>query len=91
MHLYKTGDGFIIKKDEDHRVVNNIDDWNSQSLEDAVRSLADARELKLGQIAQPLRAALCGSTVSPGIFEVAAALGREETLGRLEDIVGASS
>jgi glutamyl-tRNA synthetase len=71
--------------------LHNIGDWNAQSVEDSVRALADARELKLGQIAQPLRAALCGSTVSPGIFEVAAALGRDETLGRLEDIVGGPS
>ena len=39
--------------------------------------------VKLGQIAQPLRAALTGSTVSPGIFEVLAILGRDESLTRL--------
>jgi glutamyl-tRNA synthetase len=39
--------------------------------------------MKLGQVAQPLRVALTGSTVSPGIFEVLAILGREEALSRL--------
>ncbi len=63
-----------------------ISEWNAQTVEECVHRLAETSELKLGQIAQPLRAALCGSSVSPGIFDVAAALGREETLGRLEDI-----
>ncbi|MPY68463.1 MAG: glutamate--tRNA ligase [Alphaproteobacteria bacterium] len=59
--------------------------WDEAALEEAVRSLAEAESVKLGQIAQPLRAALSGSTASPGIFEVAAILGREETLGRIDD------
>jgi len=44
-------------------------------------------KLKLGEIAQPLRAALTGTKVSPGIFEVMAALGRAESLGRLADAI----
>jgi glutamyl-tRNA synthetase len=44
----------------------------------------------LGKIAQPLRAALSGSTVSPPIFEVAELLGREETLARMEDAADVS-
>ena len=59
--------------------------WDEPSIEAAVRDLAEAEAVKLGRIAQPMRAALTGSTVSPGIFEVAAVLGREETLGRLGD------
>ena len=47
--------------------------------------IAEATGLKLGKIAQPLRAALTGSTVSPPIFDVMAVLGREETLARLSD------
>jgi glutamyl-tRNA synthetase len=54
-------------------------------LEAAVRSFAEAEGLKLGQIAQPLRAALTGSTVSPGVFEVMTVLGKAEVLGRLAD------
>jgi len=50
-----------------------------------MRALAEAKGLKLGKLAQPLRAALTGRTVSPGIFEVMVPIGREETLARLRD------
>jgi glutamyl-tRNA synthetase len=59
--------------------------WSEVALEDAVRRYVEANGLKLGAVAQPLRAALAGSTVSPGIFEVMGVLGREETLARLAD------
>ena len=59
--------------------------WDESAIEQAVRGLAQQRDVKLGAIAQPLRASLTGSTVSPGIFEVAAILGRDETLDRLRD------
>ena len=49
-----------------------------------MRAFATARGLKLGQVAQPLRAALTGALVSPPIFDVLAALGRNESLARLE-------
>ena len=62
--------------------------WDSASLEAAVRTFAEAQGLKLGQAAQPLRAALTGSTASPPIFEVMAVLGRTETLARLADAAG---
>jgi glutamyl-tRNA synthetase len=52
-----------------------------------VRAQAAAAGAGLGEIAQPLRAALTGSTASPGIFEVMAILGPEEVLGRLADAV----
>jgi len=60
-------------------------DWTVASLETATRAFAEARGQKLGTVAQPLRAALTGSTQSPPIFDVLAALGREESLGRIED------
>ncbi len=60
-------------------------DWSAPALEERVRGLAEGRGLKLGAIAQPLRAALAGSTASPPIFEVMAVLGRDETLARLRD------
>ncbi|MEM8587697.1 MAG: glutamate--tRNA ligase [Pseudomonadota bacterium] len=68
--------------------LGQVDDWNEAGVETAVRAFAEANDLKLGKVAQPLRAALTGSTTSPGIFEVAAVLGKSETLGRIEDAVG---
>jgi glutamyl-tRNA synthetase len=59
--------------------------WQASSLEAAVREAAEAAGAKLGAVAQPLRAALTGSTVSPPVFEVMEALGREETLARIAD------
>jgi glutamyl-tRNA synthetase len=58
-------------------------DWSEKAIEEAVRLFAEANGLKLGQVAQPLRVALTGSTTSPGIFEVLAALGPAESKVRL--------
>jgi glutamyl-tRNA synthetase len=59
--------------------------WTGADLEAEARGFAEAKAIKLGQVAQPLRAALTGSTTSPPIFEVMQVLGREETLGRIDD------
>ena len=67
-------------------VLEKQSDWTVESLEQAVRDFATAQDLKLGKVAQPLRAALTGSTQSPPIFDVLAVLGREEALGRLKDL-----
>jgi glutamyl-tRNA synthetase len=61
--------------------------WDEAALEAAVRAHAETVGVKLGQLAQPLRAALTGSSASPGLFEVMAVLGRDEVLGRIEDAV----
>jgi glutamyl-tRNA synthetase len=60
--------------------------WSAETTEAAVRHFAEGRALKLGAIAQPLRAALTGRTTSPGIFEVLAVLGKAETLARIGDL-----
>lgn len=62
-----------------------VNDWKAETLDAAVRIFAEEEELKLGKVAQPLRAALTGSTVSPGIFDVLVTLGRDESLGRIKD------
>ena len=62
-------------------------EWSEAAVESAVRSFAEDEGIKLGAVAQPLRSALTGTTTSPGIFEVAAILGRDEVLGRVEDAV----
>ena len=56
-----------------------------QSVEAVVREHAEALGAKLGQVAQPLRAALTGRATSPGLFDVMAVLGSDETLSRLRD------
>lgn len=61
------------------------DDWQPQNLEDLVRRYSEEVEVKLGKIAQPLRAALTGRTVSPPIFDVLAVLGKTESLARIAD------
>jgi glutamyl-tRNA synthetase len=58
-------------------------EWKAADLEAATRDFAAAKGLKLGQAAQPLRAALTGRTVSPPIFEMLQILGKEESLARL--------
>ena len=68
-----------------------LDVWSEANIETCLREVAATEGVKLGKVAQPLRAALTGSTVSPGIFEVAAVLGRGETLSRLSpDALSAS-
>ena len=62
-----------------------LGEWSAASTEAAVREFAEAEALKLGKVAQPLRAALTGRATSPGVFDVLAVLGREESLARLGD------
>lgn len=59
-------------------------DFSVPAIDAALRAFAESTGLKLGQVAQPLRAALTGSTVSPGIDATLAALGRDEALARIE-------
>ncbi|MEM9207220.1 MAG: glutamate--tRNA ligase, partial [Pseudomonadota bacterium] len=69
-----------------HESLEALSSWDHDSLDQAVRSFAESQELKLGKVAQPLRAALTGGTTSPGIFDVLEVLGRDEVLGRLTDV-----
>jgi glutamyl-tRNA synthetase len=59
--------------------------WQAADLESVVRAYAEKTGAKLGKVAQPLRAALTGRTVSPPVFDVMAVLGRDEALARIED------
>src|SRR5579862_5200172 len=67
------------------RELAGVAPWTAEAAEQAVRSFAERKALKLGAIAQPLRAALTGRTTSPGIFEVLVVLGKDESLGRIAD------
>ena len=71
-----------------HHALDAVTVWDTEALEAAVRQVAEARGLKLGQAAQPLRAALTGRRTSPGIFDVLVLIGREESLARIADQAG---
>jgi glutamyl-tRNA synthetase len=64
-----------------------LTEWTAAAAEAVVRDFAEKTGAKLGQVAQPLRAALTGRLTSPGIFDVLAVLGREESLARIRDQV----
>ncbi len=81
------GDGVALLGAAAERI-SGIADWRAPQLEEAVRVLAEERGLGLGKLAQPLRAAIAGSNVSPGIFDVMEVLGREETMTRLRAVRG---
>ncbi|MDQ6888542.1 MAG: glutamate--tRNA ligase [Gemmatimonadota bacterium] len=68
--------------------LSTVDPWRADALEEALRALAEARGVPGGKLFQPLRLALTGMTVSPGIFEVLVAMGRARTLARLEQAMG---
>ncbi len=67
--------------------LETIDQFNERELEIAFEKVMETTGLKLGKIAQPVRVALTGGTVSPGIFEVIEVLGKDATLSRLRDAV----
>jgi len=68
-----------------HGKLSALAEWDAASLEAAIREVAEGNGVKLGKLAQPLRAALTGRTTSPGIFDVLALLGRDESLARIAD------
>ncbi len=70
---------------EAHGALSALAEWSHDSTDAAVREVAERAGVKLGKLAQPLRAALTGKTTSPGIFDVLVLLGRDESLGRIAD------
>ena len=73
-----------------HSALDAVADWNTEALEAAVREVAESAGVKLGAVAQPLRAALTGKRTSPGIYDVLFLLGRDESLSRIADQMTAS-
>jgi glutamyl-tRNA synthetase len=67
-----------------HVALAGENDWTSEALEATTKALAEELGLGLGKLAQPMRAALTGTTTSPGIFDVLVLLGRDEALARLD-------
>jgi len=71
-----------------HAALSRTADWTAENVEGAVREVSEEAGVKLGKVAQPLRAALTGRATSPGIFDVLILLGRDESLARIADQVG---
>jgi glutamyl-tRNA synthetase len=67
--------------------LEDLEDYSEKSLENVFAALLEAFEIKLGKIAQPVRVALTGTGVSPGIFEIIAVLGKERVLPRLQKAI----
>src|SRR5271157_599650 len=67
------------------RDLDAVEPWSAETTEEVIRAFAQRTGIKLGSIAQPLRAALTGRTTSPPIFEVLAVLGKRESLARIGD------
>jgi glutamyl-tRNA synthetase len=65
--------------------LTHVSPWDSANLEDLIRRFADAEQVKLKEIAQPLRAALTGRIASPPIFDVMVVLGAHECVSRIEE------
>ena len=65
--------------------LSGVEPWTAAATENTVRAFAERKEIKLGAVAQPLRAALTGRPTSPGIFDVLQVLGKQESLARLAD------
>ncbi len=61
--------------------------WEEDTVSGAFESVMEKHDLKLGKLAQPVRVALTGGSVSPGIFETAAVLGKDRVLRRLDHAI----
>lgn len=79
LEILKTMEGFLNALAESF--------WTESGLENYAREIAEEKDLKLGKIAQPLRAALTGKTVSPSVFEIMHVLGKDKTLERLRGCI----
>jgi len=68
-------------------VLEGCTEWNEAALQNLAKHYAESTGIKLGVIAQPLRIALSGSTISPSVFDIMQVLGREESLARIKDLL----
>lgn len=85
--LRKGGGQGLAALREIRAVLAGVSDWTAGTLEGAVKQYCEQKQLALGKVAQPIRLALCGSTVSPPIFESLEFLGRQRTLARIDGCV----
>ena len=67
--------------------IEDLEVYTQEELENVFKKIMEQTDLKFGKIAQPLRVAITGSTVSPGIFEMLLALGKEKTILRIKSAI----
>jgi glutamyl-tRNA synthetase len=72
---------------ESAELLESLEPFDTETINSAVRELADRLSLKLKKVAQPLRVALTGRTVSPPLFEMMSLLGKAETVRRIKNIL----
>ena len=70
-----------------HSRLSGIEDFSQKAIEEAIKSYATGSALKLGDVAQPVRLAVTGRTVSPGLFEIMEILGKDRVIKRLENAI----
>jgi glutamyl-tRNA synthetase len=75
----------VLQKSADY--IKGLEAYTQDALEDVFKQIMEETDLKFGKIAQPLRVAITGTTVSPGIFEMLLALGKEKTVQRIETAI----
>jgi glutamyl-tRNA synthetase len=68
--------------------LGDVSDWNLESIERALTSVVQSGGVKPKDVYQPIRVALTGTTISPGIFETLEVLGRDESLARIDAVLG---
>jgi glutamyl-tRNA synthetase len=77
-------DGAAENLEQARAALADLSQWDKEAIEAALRRVVDARGVKPKEVFQPVRVAISGTTVSPGIFESLAVLGREEALVRID-------
>jgi glutamyl-tRNA synthetase len=82
--LKKDGGAGMAALREMRGVLAGVGEWKAEPLEAAVKQYCEAKGLGLGNVAQPIRVAVSGTTVSPPIFQSIEFLGRGRTLGRID-------
>ncbi len=88
--LKNDGQGLIALRDI-HGILSSAVEWTHGPLEAAVKQYCEAKQLGLGKVAQPIRVAIAGCTISPPIFESLEFLGRDRTLGRIDRCLKATA
>jgi glutamyl-tRNA synthetase len=85
-HLDPDGQELLTRITDSLRVIPD-DSWTEEQLDSHLRAFAETHDVKLGKLAQPLRAALTGSTISPSVFEIMHVLGKDRALERLVFVI----